>query len=228
MTHLKNLLFYIPDLSSKKVLDVGAGKGKFVIECVLAGLDVRGIEYNEANVLIARENAKALGVSIDIQTGKAEHLNFGDSTFDFLNYSEVIEHVASPKTLLTEAYRVLKRGGQAYVSAPSRFGWYDPHFHLMFVNWLPRSWSDSFIKLFGSEKKYDLHSGHQRLSEMHYYTFRGFLSLANQVNFKVEDMRLLKIRKLFRNTLVRQVASVVYILIRPWYFRTFHFLITKN
>lgn len=227
MTHFENLLFYIPDLKKRHILDVGAGKGQFIIEGANLGVNIFGIEYNPNNIIRAKEKAKELGLNIEIVQGEAEHLPFQDKSFNFLNFAEVIEHVRSPEETLVEAYRVLSNGGSAYISVPSRYSWFDPHFKIAFVNWLPRNWSDFYISFFKKHKNYNGESGQQRLSEMHYYKFDEFVNFVKSVGFVVEDMRMLKIHMNFKNPLARQFVSTVYRFVKPWYFRAFHFKLTK-
>ncbi len=186
-----------------------------------------GIEYNPENVSKSKVRAGELGLNIEASQGEAEHLNFPNNSFDFLNFAEVIEHVRSPEESLKEAYRVLSLGGLAYVSVPSRFSWFDAHFKIAFVNWMPRAWSHAFISIFGKHKDYGGESGNQRLTELHYYTFNGFKKFANKLGFKADDMRLIKLKKKFKNPIVGLFVKFIYFLVRPWYFRAHHFLIQK-
>ena len=49
-----------------------------------------------------------------------------------------------PVRACEEIYRVLKPGGYGYISFHNRFGFYDYHYHLHFINWLPRSVANLF------------------------------------------------------------------------------------
>jgi SAM-dependent methyltransferase len=51
-------------------------------------------------------------------TCRLEELPMADGTYDLVLCSQVLEHVAEPVTVLKEIRRVLKPGGQAWVSAP--------------------------------------------------------------------------------------------------------------
>ncbi len=228
-THLDNLVFYIPDLKKRRILDVGAGRGKFLIECAEHGFTAKGLEYNQDNIAIIKNIAGNKNLNIDIERGIAENIPFPSDSFDFLNFSEVIEHVKLPATVLREAYRVLAPKGLAYMSVPNRFGWLDQHFHLAFVNWLPRPWADFFIYLFRKHKNYSGGSGLQKLQEMHYYTYNDFVREACQAGFLVHDMREIKIKSKFKsNKTLSFFAIITYKLFRPWYFDSFHFKLIKN
>lgn len=228
-THLTHLseVFQIP---RKDVLDVGAARGDFLLTCAREGIQACGIEYHQKNVDVARERATREGLSISIEQGDAEQLPYANNSFSFINASEIIEHVAHPELFLAELYRVLKPGGFVYISVPSRFSWYDTHFHVPFVNWLPRAWSEPFLTFVGKQKLYDSHAENdfQRLSEMHYYTYRGATALFRKHGFVVEDLRLKKIEKRIPRPFLRRIAQIFYsFFIRPWYIRAFHFILKK-
>src|SRR4051812_10047947 len=129
-THFQNLSFYIPDLRNRKILDLGSGRGNFLIEAAQAGAHAVGLEKFDKYVEISHEKARQAGVKLEIVQGTGEKLPFPDNSFDFINMGEVIEHVEVPERVLKEMYRVLRPGGKVYVSAPNRFGLNDPHFHL--------------------------------------------------------------------------------------------------
>lgn len=208
---------------------MGAAKGDFLIDCAKKEITSSGIEYYADKVDTARMRAREAGVSIDIVESDAEAMPYPDASFGFANLSEIIEHVKNPEKLMQEVFRVLAPGGVAYVSVPSRFSWYDTHFHVPFVNWLPRAWSDAYIALVGKHKMYepDAQTNMQRLSEMHYYTFSDAVRFFKTVGFSSQDLRVIKIRRKFKNPIIRYGALSLYYMLRPWYFRAFHFLLTK-
>ena len=226
VTHLDQLLRIVPDLARRRILDIGAGRGAFLIGCATRQIRAEGIEYSSNNITIARSKANEAGVSITVQHGRAEKLPYTDGSFDFINLCEVIEHIEHPGEALAEVARVLASGGKAYVSVPNRFGWYDPHFHLYFVNWLPRHFADAYIALRGRDKDYRGESGEQQLSRMHYYTFGAFARELGRAGLVGEDARVRKLRVCYNGLLLR-LALGGYYLVRPWYVRTFHFLVSK-
>ena len=224
MTHLNSLERYVGSLGSKVILDIGVGRGDFLLECAQKGYIISGVEINPEKVATIHSRAKQLGVSIDVQQGTAERLPFQDSFFDFVNASELIEHVEEPMAVLQEMRRVLKSGGRAYVSVHNRFGLLDHHFRLYFLNWMPRSWAEKYIQLRGRSKEYHRRSGVQRISEMHYFTYAAFVKLAQVCGFSVEDMRERKIRgKGFRMLLM----PLYWWIVRPFLINTFHVLLRK-
>ena len=224
-THFDHLEFYIPDLLERRILDLGSGRGKFLIDAKSRGVDAKGLELYEEYIRISHEKAGKTGLTLDIEKGVAEDLPFPDKSFDFVNICEVIEHVESPGKVLEEVYRVLANDGQAYLSVPNRFGFKDPHFHLYFVNWLPRRWANSFISIFGKHKDYSGQAGRQNLTEMHYSTLRKISKLAAQKGFCSVDMRMVKLKRRFPR--IWMFLAPVYILARTVYFDSFHLMLKK-
>ncbi len=213
----------MPNLALLRILDVGSGRGKFLVAATKAGAKAEGVEPYDKYIEMSRERGAKEGVSIRVQKGDAEHLPFDNETFDFVNLSEVIEHVESPERSLSELKRVLKPGGFAYVSVPNRFGFLDQHFHLPFLNWMPRSWAERFIGMFGKHKDYSLRNGRQRISEMYYDTFGGAKAFFEKNGFVVEDIR--RARRL-RNAGLYFLLPL-YVILRTFYWDAFHFLIKK-
>jgi len=229
MNHFDHLESHVPDLKRRRILDLGSGRGKFLFYCLDRGVSATGLELNPEYIKITHEKAKELGVTVQVVEGVGEKLPFPDASFDFINISEVIEHVNDPAQMLSEAWRVLSPGGYAYLSVPNRFGWKDPHFHLYFVNWLPRSLAGTYISLRGKHKDYG-HSaaGHQRLDEMHYYTFGGIGKLLTKCGFSYHDQRVLRIKGKLKNPLLAGIATLCYLPFRFAKFDSFHLLLNKE
>ncbi len=226
-THWQHLESLIPGLVHKHILDLGSGKGGFIIDAASHGALVAGLEPYGPYREITNARAREKKINIRLESGCAEEIPFGDSEFDFVNMCEIIEHVESPVLAMEEVFRVTKEGGRVYISAPNRFGFKDQHFHLYFVNWLPRRISDHFIGIFGKHKNYEEKgNGRQRLREMHYYTFGQISALTNKIGFSVEDIRLKKIEVMIWPK--RVLAQVAYVFARAVYFDSFHLLLTKK
>lgn len=226
-THFENLLEHVPDLERLKILDLGSGRGDFLIELAKRGVKAMGLERNEEYVRISYEKAREEGVKIEIVKGKAENLPFENNSFDFVNASEIIEHIEEPIKVLEEIYRVSVLGGKCYISVPNRFGFKDPHFKMYFINWLPRFLAEFYLSLRRAHKDYKSFQDRQKLSEMRYFTFAGFSKLAGNVGFKIIDIREEKIKKI-KNRFLRNFLNIAYSLIlKRFYFNTFHFLLIK-
>jgi len=225
--HLKELLHHYPHLLTAPVLDLGAGRGRFLIELTLMGGKGEGLEFNKEYIKEAEKRAKEAGVSITLREGRGEALPFKDASFAFANLSEVIEHVEDPKKVLSELHRVLLPGGGAYMSVPNRFGLRDPHYHLYFINWLPRTVAETILRFLGKIKEEQGEAGRQKLSDMHYMIFSKVVSLCHDQGFSVVDIREKKLKEKFPSPLVHFFARRAYKIARTCYFDSFHLLITR-
>lgn len=225
-THADYLMDVVPDLQNRFVLDLGSGRGKFLVDLALRKIKSVGLELNQEYIKKSQVLAEEKKVLIHVDQGVGEKLIYPDQSFDFVNMAEVIEHVDSPKQVMSEVYRVLKSGGMVYVSVPNRFGLKDQHFNLYFINWMPRGLAEKVLSFLGRHKDYGGTIGFQRLSEMHYGTFASSVSLFTSCGFLADDMRVIKIKNRFSGVL-RVLALTVYFLLRPWYFDSFHFLLKK-
>jgi ubiquinone/menaquinone biosynthesis C-methylase UbiE len=224
--HVANLLTHVPDLLSRKVLDLGCGRGKTLVAFAREGVDIVGLEKYPSYITMARSTLAEAALSVQIVEGEGEALPFSDGEFGFVNMAEVIEHVEDPAIVLGEVFRVLAPGGAVYVSAPNRFGVRDPHFHLLFANWLPRTWADGYCRLWGKGKDEDEgRAGRQLLSRMHYFTEESFRALAEPIGFSVEDIRALRIARMSGPK--RFLAGITYAFLRSWYFDTYHMLLRR-
>ena len=228
MTHWEHLAAQIKGLASLEVLDLGSGQGAFLIDAATRGAVVTGLETNPAYIKQSYEAAARAGVHITVVEGRGEALPFPNDSFDFVNLSEVIEHADDPLRLLREVHRVLRPGGRAYLSVPNRFGIKDPHFHLYFVNWLPRRFANTFISLFGTHKDYENRSaGRQNLASMHYYTYPTIRNVVKSEGFSVVDIRTYRINSALGRRL-GFLVSPIYLIARALYFDSFHLLLTKK
>ena len=224
-THFEQLLAIEPKIISGKILDLGSGRGDFLIEVTQKKADARGLEYNPIYIEESRRKAKERGVAVEVVQGVAENMPFENCFFDFINICEVIEHVEEPEKLLAEVRRLLKPGGLAYLSVPNRFGFYDQHFHLILIGWLPRRWANFLIGVLGQHKDYSGVNGRQKITEMHYFTFGQISRLVKKFGFQIYDIRQVKINKKFGR--LNLIIFFPYFFLRSFYLDSFHLLLTK-
>jgi ubiquinone/menaquinone biosynthesis C-methylase UbiE len=227
-THLENLLELIPGLAKLHIIDVGAGRGFFLVDCAQKGIRAVGLEMNPNVIKLAKKKAEENGVEIKIVEGRAENMPFGDGCFDFANCAELIEHVDNPTLVLGEIHRILVPGGMVYMSVHNRFGIYDKHFRLWFLNWMSRRAAEWYIGLKSRHKDYKPMPDRQKISQMHYFSRKKFEKLARRAGFSVQDIRKDKINRKISFKPLRLFALMFYKLLRPFYFSTFHFLLIKQ
>jgi SAM-dependent methyltransferase len=99
----------------ERVLDLGCGAGRFVAALRDAGAEPVGVELAEAALERARRNVPGADLRLLAPDGNIP-LDHGE--VDLVWCSEVLEHVPDTGALLTDARRVLKRGGRLLVTVP--------------------------------------------------------------------------------------------------------------
>jgi 2-polyprenyl-3-methyl-5-hydroxy-6-metoxy-1,4-benzoquinol methylase len=143
----------------------------------LEGATVRPVDFNRHYCHITRLRGMRYGLDLAPINAAGEALPFPDAHFDIIMCVDVLEHVRDPEALLAEISRCLKPGGLCQITAINRFAFRDPHYHVRFVNWLPRRLSDSYLRFVRRSKDNALFADRQTLREMHYYTYRGLETL---------------------------------------------------
>lgn len=234
MSFLGNIEKFVPDLKQRKILDLGCGRGDDLIELAQNGYDAVGLDISTEYLDSTAKRAKDLGLVVKLIKAEGENLPLMDQSFDFIVCSEVTEHVESPEEILKECYRVLKPGGKAYVSFHNRFGPYDHHYHMWFINWLPRNFADKVIDIIGKTKSADEKAGRQKLSAMHYFTYGRVVRSAKQCGFECFDMREAQIRNpaLSSRRILKIIAksgmSALAVYAMKKFIGTFHFILEKR
>ncbi len=111
---------YAADRSSMlQGLNLGTGEGDY--DRMVAGycLQLTGCDVNEEDLAHARAlNAGVMNLRYEANNALA--LTYEANTFDLIVSCEVIEHVGDPEKMVQEMYRVMKPGGIAIMTFPSR------------------------------------------------------------------------------------------------------------
>jgi len=95
-----------------RVLDAGAGTGRFALPLHDAGRDVFTLDISEAMLRIARDNSNG---TLPVAVGDLLNLPFLDDTFDSVISITVVEHLPQYREIFCEFVRVLKPGGTMVV-----------------------------------------------------------------------------------------------------------------
>ena len=226
----------IPGLKQKKILEIGCGRGEFLAAMKARGFDIIGVEPDPYKHETIKINEKEVGVKVEAIKVSGEELPFASETFDFVYCNNVLEHCRDPILLLKESYRVLKPQGLAYFTVINRFAFRDPHYHLNFLNFMPRRFAEKYIILRGRSKKIIRPTeSRNKLSEMHYFTFNGFKKIADKIGFTTRDLKEYKIRhpeliSVSDKRAVNLVMAIplIYYLARLFYLSGFRLLLKKT
>lgn len=95
-----------------KLLDIGAATGFFMNIAKKRGFEVTGVELSN----FAAEKGRNAG--LNVISGDLLSQKFPSDSFDVITMFDVIEHVPNPKEIMTEVYRILKKGGYVLVNTP--------------------------------------------------------------------------------------------------------------
>lgn len=133
---LINILIEQP--KEKKILDMAAGCGSFVIQGLLNGYQVYGIEpeawKHELIDLKFQEHNYPVSWRSHIIKGVGEKLPYQDETFDVFDSWQTIEHVQNEEKCLIELFRVLKKGGKGILRGPDYICFFEGHYRMF---WFP-------------------------------------------------------------------------------------------
>lgn len=111
-----------------RLLDIGCNEGRGLAIYQRNGFDTEGLELNEK----AAQNARKAGFSVHTQT--LEEFQ-PEEPFDIVVLSNVLEHAPDPKEMLENVSRVLKPGGQIWISCPNSQSWLRKLFGRSWINW---------------------------------------------------------------------------------------------
>ena len=108
--HVRVILEFFGDLTDKKVLDAGCGKGRFarVLQEQNARARVTGLDISEA---MLRGVPPCVGKVAGVLTA----LPFAAAAFDCVYATESLEHAVDTGTAVAELCRVLKPGGRLVI-----------------------------------------------------------------------------------------------------------------
>lgn len=127
------------DLTGKRVLDVGCGRG-YIEDLVIA----RGGQYIGADFVVSR-------TGFPLVRADAARLPFAAASMDALLCVDASEHFPEPEAAAREFFRVLRPGGTYFLSAPNygnvagvvkraceAMGWYAKDTWAPFGRWQPQ------------------------------------------------------------------------------------------
>ena len=109
----------------KDFLDLGCGLGRHTVQFAKAGFNTSGFDLSETSVARTEEYARQAGVEVDLRVGDMLKLPYADGSFDCVYCRNVISHTdtAGMKKIVSELKRVLRKGGECYLTLGSKQTW---------------------------------------------------------------------------------------------------------
>jgi SAM-dependent methyltransferase len=115
--HYRSLKSLLPERDTYKALDVGVGLGISTRALMDAGFEVDGIEPSPQ---FHRSAIANLGLPPErLHNIALEAAEFPEQSFDFVNFSAVLEHVYDPAEALRRCHKWLRPGGLVTCEVPS-------------------------------------------------------------------------------------------------------------
>jgi 2-polyprenyl-6-hydroxyphenyl methylase/3-demethylubiquinone-9 3-methyltransferase len=115
----RKLFLEASGLKKRDILDVGLGEcGCMSFFMAKRGFNVTGIDSSSHAIHISRKSAKRrkLRGSFQAKRANAEKMSFEDNMFDAVIAYNSLHHVENLKSVISEMFRVCKRGGWILVS----------------------------------------------------------------------------------------------------------------
>ena len=130
-----------------RILEVGAGTGRYSIALAKEGMDVTAVELVESNLEVLRNNSKGMGNLKSFQGDATDLSRFPDNSFDVTLSLGPMYHLyetGEVNNAIDEAIRVTKPGGVILFAFISVFA-------IMYANYFYGNWAEGQVENFTSD-----------------------------------------------------------------------------
>lgn len=103
------------DVKDKKLLEIGCGAGTDLLEFAKRGAKCYAVDLTPKHIELTKKLFRHNGLSVKAQIQDATALKFKERSFDVIYSHGVLHHIPNIHKVLNEIYRVLKKGGKAYL-----------------------------------------------------------------------------------------------------------------
>jgi 2-polyprenyl-6-hydroxyphenyl methylase/3-demethylubiquinone-9 3-methyltransferase len=108
-------------LKGQRVIDVGCGGGLLSEGMAAMGAQVTGIDLSERALSVARLHLYESGLAVEYRLISAEAIaSESPAGFDLVTCLEMLEHVPDPASTVAACARLVKPGGQVFLSTLNR------------------------------------------------------------------------------------------------------------
>lgn len=130
------------------VLDIGCSKGEHTFELEKYVHSVVGVEPYKPSFLIAQKTKKRKKSKAFFYNKLIENYH-AQKRFDLAISLATIEHMPNAKASFDNIFRLLKNGGMIYMTAPNKLWPLEPHYNLLFLNYLPLPLANLYLRITG-------------------------------------------------------------------------------
>ena len=120
-----------------RVLEIGAGTGRYSVALAKEGMDVTAVELAESNLAVLRKNSEGVEHIRSFQGDATDLSRFEDQSFDVTLVLGPMYHLYDPEDVhkaIDEAIRVTRKDGVILIAFISVFG-------IMYANYLTGNWA---------------------------------------------------------------------------------------
>ena len=104
-------------VSSGRFLDIGCSFGGFLNRARHYGFEPSGVEISPYSASVTRKRG------IPVFEGDFLDAHFSDAHFSVVTLIEVIEHLADPRRVFSELFRIIRPGGMVVIQTANFDGW---------------------------------------------------------------------------------------------------------
>jgi len=185
-----------------KYLDLGCGNGSLTFEIakIFRCTEIWGVDIDEE----ALNKASMRGIKIlkvDLNTQKVP---LSDETFDLVTAFDVIEYLWNTDNLISEVYRLLKRGGYFILTTPNLASWINRL--LLLFGYLPFHYE---VSLKCDLEKRPLQESYGVERHVRLYTLKTLIKHLEAYGFSIVEVHGINLAYATSNSIVRLTNSIL-------------------
>lgn len=166
------------NLKGARLLDVGAGQGGALLEALHRDADAYGIEPGNEFRTLTRMRLKDASFEPErVLEAAGQSMPFPDDHFDYIISLQVLEHVPDAGRVMREMFRVLKPGGQCYISCENYLSFREQHYRIPWLPMLPKPIGALYLRLIGRNPAF-------LRDYLYYSTYPQIWRMARRIGFR--------------------------------------------
>lgn len=135
-------------LKKMKIFEPGCGVGPVSILATKQGAFAVGCEIRRDFIKLGKILNKIEKGRAHFVLGDCLKMPFKENLFDYAFLWDVLEHTTQQKKFLKNTFKTVKCGGVVFSKISNRLFPIEPHTLLPFITYLPKKYSDTFVRVF--------------------------------------------------------------------------------